>query len=77
MAPGVAWPRAAVNTPVSACASGNEAISLALDQIRLGRADVVLAGGTEAAIHAQSQRLLALALAHGGEYDGWEAAVAD
>jgi 3-oxoacyl-[acyl-carrier-protein] synthase II len=44
--------RAAVNTPVSACASGNEAISLALDQIRLGRAEVVLAGGTEAAIHA-------------------------
>ena len=43
--------RAAVNTPVSACASGNEAISLALDQIRLGRADIVLAGGTEAAIH--------------------------
>ena len=43
--------RAAVNTPVSACASGNEGISLALDQIRLGRADVVLAGGTEAAIH--------------------------
>lgn len=43
--------RAAVNTPVSACASGNEAISLAVDQIRLGRADVVLAGGCEAAIH--------------------------
>jgi 3-oxoacyl-[acyl-carrier-protein] synthase II len=43
--------RAAVNTPVSACASGNEGIALALDQIRLGRADVVLAGGTEAAIH--------------------------
>jgi 3-oxoacyl-[acyl-carrier-protein] synthase II len=43
--------RAAVNTPVSACASGNEGISLALDQIRLGRADIVLAGGTEAAIH--------------------------
>lgn len=43
--------RAAVNTPVSACASGNEGISLAVDQIRLGRADVVLAGGTEAAIH--------------------------
>ena len=43
--------RAAVNTPVSACASGNEAIALAVDQIRLGRADVVVAGGTEAAIH--------------------------
>jgi 3-oxoacyl-[acyl-carrier-protein] synthase II len=43
--------RAAVNTPVSACASGNEGIALAIDQIRLGRADVVLAGGTEAAIH--------------------------
>jgi len=43
--------RAGVNTPVSACASGNEAISLALDQIRLGRADIVLAGGTEAAIN--------------------------
>lgn len=43
--------RAAVNTPVSACASGNEAISLAADQIRLGRADIVVAGGTEAAIH--------------------------
>jgi len=43
--------RAAVNTPVSACASGNEGVALALDQIRLGRADVVVAGGTEAAIH--------------------------
>jgi 3-oxoacyl-[acyl-carrier-protein] synthase II len=43
--------RAAVNTPVSACASGNEAIALAVDQIRLGRADIVVAGGTEAAIH--------------------------
>src|SRR3954452_2535749 len=43
--------RAAVNTPVSACASGNEAIALAVDQIRLGRADIVVAGGSEAAIH--------------------------
>ncbi|MDQ4054895.1 MAG: beta-ketoacyl-[acyl-carrier-protein] synthase II [Actinomycetota bacterium] len=43
--------RAAVNTPVSACASGNEGISLGIDQIRLGRADIVVAGGTEAAIH--------------------------
>ena len=43
--------KAGVHTPVSACASGNEGIALALDQIRLGRADVVVAGGTEAAIH--------------------------
>lgn len=43
--------RGPVNTPVSACASGNEAISLAADQIRLGRVDVAVAGGTEAAIH--------------------------
>lgn len=44
--------KAGVHTPVSACASGNEGIALALDQIRLGRADVMVAGGTEAAIHA-------------------------
>lgn len=44
--------KAAVQTPVSACASGNEAIALGIDLIRLGRADVVLCGGTEAAVHA-------------------------
>ncbi len=43
--------RAGVHTPVSACASGNEAIAQGIDMIRLGRADVVLVGGTEAAIH--------------------------
>src|SRR5919112_6552548 len=43
--------RAAVHAPTSACASGNEAIAMAVDLIRLGRADVVMAGGTEAAIH--------------------------
>jgi 3-oxoacyl-[acyl-carrier-protein] synthase II len=40
-----------VHTPVSACASSNEAISLALDQLRLGRADIAVVGGTEATIH--------------------------
>ena len=44
--------KAGVHTPVSACASGNEAIALGIDMIRLGRADVVVVGGTEAAIHA-------------------------
>ncbi|MGO4258626.1 beta-ketoacyl-[acyl-carrier-protein] synthase family protein [Marmoricola sp. RAF53] len=43
--------KAGVHTPVSACASGNEGVAWALDQIRLGRADVMVAGGTEAAIH--------------------------
>ncbi|MDP9221408.1 MAG: beta-ketoacyl-ACP synthase II [Actinomycetota bacterium] len=43
--------RAGVHTPVSACASGAEAIAYAVDMIRSGRADVVVAGGTEAAIH--------------------------
>ena len=44
--------RAGVHTPVSACASGAEAIALAIDLLRAGRADVVVAGGTEAAIAA-------------------------
>ena len=43
--------RAGVHTPVSACASGAEAIGYAIQMIRTGRADVVVAGGTEAAIH--------------------------
>jgi 3-oxoacyl-[acyl-carrier-protein] synthase II len=44
--------RAGVHTPVSACASGNEAIALGVDQIRLGRADIVVVGGCEGAISA-------------------------
>ena len=43
--------RAGAHTPVSACASSNESISLGLDMIRLGRADVVVVGGTEACVH--------------------------
>ncbi len=42
--------KAGVHTPVSACASGAEAIGYAIDMIKSGRADVVVAGGTEAAI---------------------------
>ena len=42
--------RAGVHTTVSACASGAESIAYAIDMIRSGRADVVVAGGTEAAI---------------------------
>jgi 3-oxoacyl-[acyl-carrier-protein] synthase II len=43
--------RAGAHTPVSACASGAEAIGYAMEMIRNGRADVVVAGGTEAAMH--------------------------
>jgi 3-oxoacyl-[acyl-carrier-protein] synthase II len=43
--------RAGAHTTVSACASSAEAIGYAIDMIRSGRADVVIAGGTEAAIH--------------------------
>ncbi|RCK69420.1 beta-ketoacyl-[acyl-carrier-protein] synthase family protein [Desertihabitans brevis] len=43
--------RAGVHTPVAACASSNESIAQGLDMIRLGRADVVLAGGTEGVVH--------------------------
>ncbi|WP_399091412.1 beta-ketoacyl-[acyl-carrier-protein] synthase family protein [Streptomyces sp. BBFR2] len=43
--------RAGVHTPVSACASGSEAIGYGIEMIRTGRADIVVAGGTEAAIH--------------------------
>ncbi len=43
--------RAGVHTPISACASGAEAIGVGLEMIRAGRADVVVCGGTEAAMH--------------------------
>ena len=44
--------RAGAHSLVSACASGAEAIGYGMDMIRSGRADVVIAGGTEAAIMA-------------------------
>jgi 3-oxoacyl-[acyl-carrier-protein] synthase II len=43
--------RAGAHTPVSACASGTEAVHMGLDLIRSGKADVVVCGGAEAAIH--------------------------
>ena len=43
---------AGAHSLVSACASGAEAIGYGIDMIRSGRADVVVAGGTEAAIMA-------------------------
>jgi 3-oxoacyl-[acyl-carrier-protein] synthase II len=38
-------------TPVSACASGAEALALGQDLFRSGRADEVVAGGVEACLH--------------------------
>lgn len=43
--------RAGAHAPVSACASGAEAIGMGFEMIQSGRADVVICGGTEAAIH--------------------------
>ncbi|GII54881.1 3-oxoacyl-[acyl-carrier-protein] synthase 2 [Planotetraspora thailandica] len=43
--------QAGVHSPVSACATGAEGIAYGIQMIKDGRADVVVAGGTEAAIH--------------------------
>jgi 3-oxoacyl-[acyl-carrier-protein] synthase II len=43
--------RAGAHALASACASSAEAIGYGIDMIRSGRADIVIAGGTEAAIH--------------------------
>jgi len=43
--------RAGAHAPVSACASGAEAIATAANMIRYGRADVVVCGGAESATH--------------------------
>jgi 3-oxoacyl-[acyl-carrier-protein] synthase II len=43
--------KAGVHAPTAACATGAEAIAWALDILRAGRADVAVAGGTEAVIH--------------------------
>lgn len=43
--------RAGIRTVVSACASSTEAIANAYEHLKAGLADVVIAGGSEAAIH--------------------------
>ena len=44
--------KAGVHTPVSACASGAEAIGYAFEMIRNNRAEIVIAGGVEASVDA-------------------------
>ena len=43
--------KAGVHAPVSACASGAEAIGYAYEMIKNNRADIIVTGGVEAAIH--------------------------
>ncbi|MGO4690049.1 beta-ketoacyl-[acyl-carrier-protein] synthase family protein [Glaciibacter sp. 2TAF33] len=51
--------RGGARTPVSACASGSEAIMMAREMILSGAADVVVAGGTEACVTALTLASLA------------------
>ncbi|MBR8641364.1 beta-ketoacyl-[acyl-carrier-protein] synthase family protein [Streptomyces tuirus] len=46
--------RAGTHAPTSACASGAEALAVGAMLIRAGRADVVVAGGTDACLHPLS-----------------------
>lgn len=43
-----------ISTVVAACASGTQAIGEALDNIRIGRSDMVIAGGVEGLVHESS-----------------------
>ena len=61
--------RAGAHTPVSACASGADAVALGRGMIRDGRADVVLVGGTEASIHPMTIAAFANIRALSGRVD--------
>ncbi|MEO6714400.1 MAG: beta-ketoacyl-ACP synthase II [Mycobacteriales bacterium] len=43
--------QAGTRTPVSACGSGSEALAMALELMRTGRVDVIIAGSTESIFH--------------------------
>ncbi|MDN5899802.1 MAG: beta-ketoacyl-[acyl-carrier-protein] synthase family protein [Brachybacterium sp.] len=61
--------RAGAHTPVSACASGAEAVALGMGMIRDGRADMVVVGGTEASIHPMTIAAFANIRALSGRVD--------
>ena len=61
--------QAAAHAPATACAAGAEAIATGLDMIRLGRADVVVAGGTEAIIHPLTMAAFATMTAMSRNHD--------
>ncbi|MFE2975111.1 beta-ketoacyl-[acyl-carrier-protein] synthase family protein [Streptomyces sp. NPDC059258] len=60
------------HAPVSACASGAEAIALGLDLIRSGRVDIVVAGGVEASVHALPMAAFAQMMALSSDNDAPE-----
>ena len=66
--------KAGAHSPVSACASGSEAIAMGLDIIRSGRADVVVCGGSEAVIHPLPMAAFAAMRALSANHDDPEAA---
>jgi len=66
--------RAGAHSPVSACASGSEALAYGLDMIRTGRADVVVCGGSEAVIHALPLAAFAAMRALSARHDDPQAA---
>ncbi|HEX3907636.1 MAG TPA: beta-ketoacyl-ACP synthase II [Mycobacteriales bacterium] len=66
--------KAGAHSPVSACASGSEAIAMGLDIIRSGRADVVVCGGSEAVIHPLPMAAFAAMRALSPNHDNPEAA---
>jgi 3-oxoacyl-[acyl-carrier-protein] synthase II len=66
--------KAGAHSPVSACASGSEAIAMGLDIIRSGRADVVVCGGAEAVIHPLPMAAFAAMRALSSNHDEPEAA---
>jgi 3-oxoacyl-[acyl-carrier-protein] synthase II len=61
--------RAGAHAPVSACASGAEAIAMGLDLIRGGRADIVVCGGAEAVVHPLPMAAFAAMRALSGRHD--------
>jgi 3-oxoacyl-[acyl-carrier-protein] synthase II len=66
--------RAGAHAPVSACASGAEAVAGALDMIRTGRADVVVCGGSEAVVHPMPLAAFAAMRALSARHDEPQAA---
>jgi 3-oxoacyl-[acyl-carrier-protein] synthase II len=66
--------KAGAHSPVSACASGAEAVAGGLAMIRDGRADVVVCGGTDAVVHPLPMAAFAAMRALSSRHDEPQAA---